>query len=767
MIANTLHEKLPHNVSFYTQEALVQYGLPSFLVKRVAHHVYLQIIKKIVLPDQDWLARDSDRMVEAWLELTGAIKDEVRVPADHIEEFLKEAVRDCLRLTLYPRKTILKFLFAKEKELNISAITERAVPITVNRYLVWSLIRYMEKKEKMVINRAQADSILAKIDEKVVENYHPLNWLALVKPLYELCGPNVPSRLLRLFFEDKKQQPASREFDLMDREISETEFIEVLSSPGLLYVEGYKDDQQSLFESAEDVFEDPLNQKFMNKTDDLPEILPVDDEADLPDPIVTEDDKKSGFDVEQAAPWDEDESESDPEEESDSALSDLYLDPDQDHNHDEQEDILEIAYLDDEDDRLEITAVDEDTDEDHLNSSFVDKFENHFEKDVVEKEEHFETADLDEDEDHIESTVMDEEADHLEKTVLDQDGSDEEQVNPVDSEISDSEEFPEEEPKIKTVEPDKRRSEISIEAIEIDESEDEPEPESDSESDQADEITEEDETAGEETLASRFIFDDEEDSEIKIEPDLDEPTTIYDELNLSRKGAEPSNHNLFSTPETDSFDVTQQSEPDIHLSDLKNEEEVEDEAGIEKHETDAEPPLFVDESDFDELEEEEQDEADLPMWRSFLEREDVENSSSFQFDDSKYDVKSEDLDEEEDDKNAQDGTAFDDDSELLDEDGFIAEPIYDLTREDEPIDQKIGELNEWLLDEKDRFIEGIFGDSEDAYEEALADIIEYEDWKSASRYIEKEIFTRNRIDVYDEIAVDFTDRLHSYFLENK
>ena len=931
VITNTLFEKLPHNVSFYTQDSLVQNGLPSFLVKRVAHLVYQRIIEKIILPDQDWLDRDSDRVAEAWLELTGAIKEEVRVPADLMKEFLTEAVRDCLELTVYPRKTILKYLFAENKELDISAITERSASITVNRYLVWSLIRYMEKKEKAVIDRTHAESILSKIDEKVVENYHPLNWLALVKPLYELCGPNVPSGLLRLFFEDKKQQPASREFDLMDREISETEFIEVLSSPGLLYVEGYKDDQQSLFQdSSEDALEDPLNQKFMNKTDDLPEILPVDDEADIPEPIVTEDDVESALDTEQTAPWNEDESE--PEEGSEAALADLYRDQEQ-YQEDEEEDHLGRAVLDevdddyDEEDRLEKVDLDEDEDSD----------EDHVAAAVADQEEQLETADVDK------------EDDHLEKNVVDQDGSSEEQLTLADSEISDSETFPEEETESEIVEPVKGRSEVSIKAIEIDDEDDEYEPESDSEanhdderelepepwsdpepeitedesesdnlsdfylknnllsdepseleaaedehtesdpnsiieifeSEQTDEISEEeddddqtelrslretdwsedeneepegeafgaefiekepeldvedveskidepdsavesepepdsepededssedesrveigtkpimsgveepedeeseaDEKAGEETLASRFIFDDEGDSEKEIEPDLDEATTIYDELNLARKGAEPSTLDLFSIPESDSFEVSQHSEPDAHLSDLNDEEE---ETASEEHETDTEPPLFVDESEFEELEEEGGDDPDLPMWRSFLEREDVDSPSSFQFDDSRYDVKGENPDEIEDDENDKtlgetaideyaeeeefpDETAIDEDAELLDEDGFIEEPIYDLTKEDEPIEQKIGGLNEWLLDEKDRFIEEIFGDSEDAYEQALADIIACDDWKSASRYIEKEIFTRNRIDVYDEISVDFTDRLHSYFLENK
>jgi len=43
----------------------------------------------------------------------------------------------------------------------------------------------------------------------------------------------------------------------------------------------------------------------------------------------------------------------------------------------------------------------------------------------------------------------------------------------------------------------------------------------------------------------------------------------------------------------------------------------------------------------------------------------------------------------------------------------------------------------------------------------------FDDWKSASQYLEKEIFNKNRIDIYSEIAVDFTDYLHSYFMEYK
>lgn len=654
VITNALFEKLPHDVSFYTRDGLVQCGLPSFLVKRIVHLVYKRIIDKLMLPDSDWLDRDSGRVAEAWSEMADAIRQEARIPANLMKELLSEAVLDCIELTVYPRKAILKFLFMDDDELDISAITERAVSVTVNRYLVWSLIRYMEKKEKRVIDRNQADQILAKIDEKVVENYHPLNWLALVKPLYELCGPNVPSNLLRLFFEDKKQQPASREFDLLNREINETEFIEVLSSPDLLYVEGYNDDQQKLFEeeSEDDLLEDPLNQKFMSHTDDLPEILPVEDETDVPDSELTEEEHGITLEAEQSAPWDEDESETDPEEESDTALSEMKLDQDQD-----QDDV-----------------------DDDVGKGLLER------------------PDQEEMEDSLERAVAD------------------------------------------------KPSSVS----ELDDKE--PEPAGD-----------------EKTLASRFIFDDDhDDTEVEVDDNMDEATTIYDELNLSRKSDEPTTLDLFSAPKDETHEDSQPAEAESPLLDPDLDSE-EDENSLAKHESATESPLFVDESDFDEMEEKGQDDADLPMWRSFLEREDVEESASFQFDDSRYNVTDNDLkgDDEVEKTASPEETDFDEDAELLDEDGFIEEPIYDLTREEEPLEQKIGGLTAWLQDEKERFIIDIFGDSEDAYDQALSEIIEYDDWKSASRYIEKEIFTRNRIDVYDEIAVDFTDRLHSYFLENK
>ena len=93
-------------------------------------------------------------------------------------------------------------------------------------------------------------------------------------------------------------------------------------------------------------------------------------------------------------------------------------------------------------------------------------------------------------------------------------------------------------------------------------------------------------------------------------------------------------------------------------------------------------------------------------------------------------------------------------------------PLIDLTVKDTGANSA-EHLIGWLKDDEDRFTSHIFSGSEKAYEEALIDLNQLDNWKQASRFIEKEIFARNLVDMYDEEAVDFTDRLQTYFVEYK
>ncbi len=156
--------------------------------------------------------------------------------------------------------------------------------------------------------------------------------------------------------------------------------------------------------------------------------------------------------------------------------------------------------------------------------------------------------------------------------------------------------------------------------------------------------------------------------------------------------------------------------------------------------------------------------GELPMWMRYLEPEELQRLQE---------EEEERLEEPVEFESPEDpaGTEEETDDDTVEE-GFIDDPVVDLTgsgreKEEENGDSPTAEkLRVLLKDEKSYFIEEIFRGSERAYEEALEEISGYEEWKSASRYIEKNIFKRNMVDMYSEPAVDFTDRLQSWFLEH-
>jgi hypothetical protein len=102
-----------------------------------------------------------------------------------------------------------------------------------------------------------------------------------------------------------------------------------------------------------------------------------------------------------------------------------------------------------------------------------------------------------------------------------------------------------------------------------------------------------------------------------------------------------------------------------------------------------------------------------------------------------------------------------------DSDEAEEKPIIDLYEDDTDEKSKnFEELYYYIKDQKDYFINNLFGGEENAFLQAIEDIAKYSKWSDASRYISNEIFRRNMIDIYSEVAIDFTDSLQSYFLEN-
>ncbi|PWN08131.1 hypothetical protein [Rhodohalobacter mucosus] len=244
-----------------------------------------------------------------------------------------------------------------------------------------------------------------------------------------------------------------------------------------------------------------------------------------------------------------------------------------------------------------------------------------------------------------------------------------------------------------------------------------------SSSDYGDAPSDEIEDSESKPLHERFVFDEEAADETPPR-DTEEPETIYDEMNFKKESSE---HDDLDEPRQSSIP---QFDPELlrkwkTIGGLSEEEDEPILEETDKPDDDDEPVASI------ELYNETDDEEDVPMWRAFLEREDLSK------------IREEEEEEEETLQESQPAERF-----------YAENAAY-------------SDLDKWLEPERKRIIDEIFGGSKNEYEAAISGLSSKKDWKSAAGYLEKEVFKKNNINLLDEAAVGFTDRLQSYYTKRK
>lgn len=750
-LTQTLLNQLPKGKKSYSLSDLAALNLPAFLYKQITGKLFQEFSESLPYPQSEWADLTGETSEMNWIEFKDSAKKRLLLPASKSESVISSSVSDCLGLILRPYKTIPALLSKDSEVLRRENLAERSALVTINSYLAWALLRYMEKRDLDEISKEDAEALLKKIDVRLSSGYHPLNWLSVVKPLYELYGDQVEATLLQRFFEERTYYNYAKEFESSDKKISERTFIEILSSPGLIYVEGYGESQQSLFDQFSD------NQVVEEKQEETVPAFTTTSESSEDVAGDEDEDQTESSDFNSLFLQKEEElDESEPDEEmyagieesDDEDFSRLEFSeevenetefPDQNEEEDliesEPDDVEDPALKESDDEDFSLGVFSEENDEKPNPSDWIQ------EEGLYEPESDLESHDpelkkSDETEEHFSFTESAGFSPDDQEDLPDEEASEEWVL--ADTYSLDDEESLNENPK---TEKDDSTDDDSLVDISGEEKEHEERPpwedqESSEFTSTEDEDAENDEKDPTEdgSILSRFVFDEsssDNEDQFSFES-ADEVQSIYDEMRLSSDENDSNMRDLFSAdideqePVSDELDEPV-SEPETEVS----EEEL---AQVDYSEEDS----VSDQSD------------DLPMWQSFLERDDPERDPPFLLDiDEKKEIQEEDEEAE------------------TDEYGYITEPIFDLTQPTPEPGELIEDVADWMADASDEFTREIFGGSETAYEEALAKIMEFNEWKQAARYIEREIFTRNRIDIYDEIAVDFTDRLHTFFIENR
>jgi len=324
--------------------------------------------------------------------------------------------------------------------------------------------------------------------------------------------------------------------------------------------------------------------------------------------------------------------------------------------------------------------------------------------------------------------------------------------------------FQEEEDEDETDEPDKD-SEPSLYSIFMDRDEDESVEKLDDEPwDYVDKTEEERTFAGqfEEEEIDEEEFDEKDADHQKKGFDAEEQKDFFEaeetieEVEEKRKevelSPEPPNATADSEPEVET-DLPEKDDPgkeakaipDFEKVEIKDENEVKDSNEVDAEAEDDEVKVDddVDETflfgEEKETEDPTKSKSNRPVWQAFLADEDH--------------IDEEDLD---------DAGYFAFDEHEDEEDDPIMSQLIEAEKK-----ENVEKLISCLKDDEKRFIKTIFDGSQNNYETALIKLDEFDSWKQAASYIGKEIFARNSVNMYDDDAVDFTDRLQEYFEKNK
>lgn len=77
------------------------------------------------------------------------------------------------------------------------------------------------------------------------------------------------------------------------------------------------------------------------------------------------------------------------------------------------------------------------------------------------------------------------------------------------------------------------------------------------------------------------------------------------------------------------------------------------------------------------------------------------------------------------------------------------------------------ELNEYLMDSEERWVSDIFSGKQKAYDRGINELGQFDNWNEASVFLQQEIFSKQKVDMFSEEAIEFIDTLQSYFKEYK
>ena len=216
-VVDSLHEKLlkaypPRRA--YAHDDFRREVMP----KAVAHFLDRTLrerakreVEHLRLAESDWIDYEAAAVRRARRSFAQTLQEHAQVPPEAWEDTLHRAIRLVTAYLTRPVTTLVDFVFEDaQQSLPMRIIQQRIGHFTTYTYLHDIIERYVERKGVDEMDRARFSSLLHRIDQQMVDDYGPDEWLRMLKPLFAFMkavpatsGRGIPNTLLQSFFKDK------------------------------------------------------------------------------------------------------------------------------------------------------------------------------------------------------------------------------------------------------------------------------------------------------------------------------------------------------------------------------------------------------------------------------------------------------------------------------------------------------------------------------------------------------------------------------------
>ncbi len=210
-LARRLMERLPGGRAITRSDIA---ALPTAVAQPLLARLDARIDREAPAPASPWVDADAARAgARQWRD---AARLAARVPAPEWPVFLGDACRLVVSHLVRPAETLAAVAFEDDgdAERPTALVMRRLGAFAPYPYLPEIAGQYVERKGIARIDRAALESLLRRIDRRMVAAFSADEWAGLLEPLFTLLGApaGVPAELLQVLFEARGRDDLGRLF---------------------------------------------------------------------------------------------------------------------------------------------------------------------------------------------------------------------------------------------------------------------------------------------------------------------------------------------------------------------------------------------------------------------------------------------------------------------------------------------------------------------------------------------------------------------------